>query len=409
MNLEQLIAAAKAKLVALKSRIEAGEDAAIEEAEQAMTELADLEAKKAKADEWSAKIKSIGSVNSGTKDAGQDSPKRGTLGQKAADAVAKGGYVKGNRVSLTVDHKDTTPTPATQVRPTSSSDALSFVSETRDQWVMQPRRRLTIADLFAQETTDKGYVEYFVESATMVGSITTVAEGGAYPQVEFGIPTKKTDAIKKIGCIYKDSAELLDDGPRLASAIDDQAMYRMDIVEEDQLLKGDGTGSNLTGLLNVSGLQTKSYAKTATVLDIIEAIKSCKPAITKMTPRFRADALLVNDEDWDAITSLKDSNNQYMAAGPFSGAYGNAQILGEEPPLWGLRIVATQAVPKDTYVVGAFKLGGSVIRRGGRNVEVTNSDGTDFEKDIIAFKPSERLTLAVRYPAAFVKLTRSAT
>ena len=56
-------------------------------------------------------------------------------------------------------------------------------------------------------------------------------------------------------------------------------------------------------------------------------------------------------------------------------------------------------------VIGAFKLGGSVIRKGGRVIDITNSDGTDFEKGLVAFRPSERLALAVRYPAAFVKLS----
>ena len=64
----------------------------------------------------------------------------------------------------------------------------------------------------------------------------------------------------------------------------------------------------------------------------------------------------------------------------------------------------TQAVPKGTCIVGAFYLGGSVIKKDGRVVDITNSDVDDFEHGRIAIRPSERMALAVRYPAAFVKI-----
>ena len=195
------------------------------------------------------------------------------------------------------------------------------------------------------------------------------------------------------------------DAERLAQSIDNRAEYLLDITVEDQLLTGNGTGNNIEGLLNRSGLQT---ATCAGMNAAIKAIKKAKVGIKKNTPGFRADALLINDEDWDELTNAQDANNQFLAGGPFYGAYGSSNGPVEEPPLWGLRVVPTQAIAKGTMVVGAFKLGGSVIRKGGRVIDMTNSDGTDFDKGVVAFRPSERLALAVRYPAAFVKLTVTA-
>lgn len=110
-------------------------------------------------------------------------------------------------------------------------------------------RPLTVADLFAQETTSDSAVTYFVEGA-VTGAPTAVGEGGEYPKLEFGDPTPKTDALKKIGCIYKDTDELLADAERLAQSIDNRAEYLLDITVEDQLLTGNGTGNNIEGLLN---------------------------------------------------------------------------------------------------------------------------------------------------------------
>lgn len=335
-----------------------------------------------------------------------------TLGEKAAAAVTAKGIERGTRFSVSsADVKaegDTPTTPTTtttehspNARPTGYAPA---ITEVRPDVLEGARRPLTVADLFAQETTSDSAVTYFVEGA-VTGAPTAVGEGGEYPKLEFGDPTPKTDALKKIGCVYKDTDELLDDAERLAQSIDNRAEYLLDITVEDQLLTGNGTGNNIEGLLNRSGLQT---ATCVGMNAAIKAIKKAKVGIKKNTPGFRADALLINDEDWDELTNAQDANNQFLAGGPFYGAYGNSNGPVEEPPLWGLRVVPTQAIAKGTMVIGAFKLGGSVIRKGGRVIDMTNSDGTDFDKGVVAFRPSERLALAVRYPAAFVKLTVTA-
>lgn len=78
--------------------------------------------------------------------------------------------------------------------------------------------------------------------------------------------------------------------------------------------------------------------------------------------------------------------------------------MTEQPPLWGLRTVITPSVAAGTCVVGAFKLGGSVIRKGGVTVNVANTNEDDFVKNLITILIEERLALAVRYPGAFDKI-----
>ena len=50
----------------------------------------------------------------------------------------------------------------------------------------------------------------------------------------------------------------------------------------------------------------------------------------------------------------------------------------QDPPLWGLKTVVTEAIAQGTVLVGAFKLGGAVIRKGGLRAESTNSHADDF-------------------------------
>lgn len=388
MNLREKLAALLKELEGAKTK---------DDVDRIKGEIVAVKGKIALADE---KQGILDSMNADNPVGGEGKAAARTLGEKAAAAVAAKGIERGQRFSASSDSA-TAGVKAEQkpnARPESYNPA---ITEVRPDILEGARRQLTVADLFAQETTTESAVTYFVEGP-VTGTPTAVGEGAAFPVLEFGEPVANTDALKKIGCVYKDTDELLSDAARLAQSIDNRAEYLLDITVEDQLLSGDGTGNNIQGLLNRSGLQTA----TATSMEAaIKAIKKAKVGVKKNTPGFRADGLLINDEDWDELTNAQDANKQFLAGGPFYGAYGSNNGPAEEPPLWGLRVVPTQAIPKGTMVVGAFKLGGSVIRKGGRVIDMTNSDGNDFDNGIVAFRPFERLALAVRYPAAFVKLT----
>ena len=396
MTIKERLEAAKAELATAKAALEKSGTAEDAEAlEKAIKSVEDLQKAADDADHAAELLKSMG-VMEGAAD-GEAQANAGTRGEKmAAEVVAKHAKLaEGERLNLSIKAAGDANTA-----PALDGGAAILRTEVREDILQGPRRALTVAQLFAQETTDKAAVTYFVEGA-VEGDPATVKEGGAFPQLHFGEPTPQTDALKKIGCLYKDTDELLEDAPRLAASFDNRADYLMDIREEDQLLSGDGTGNNITGLLNRSGLQTMTVKGMDGVVD---AIAQAKTAVSKNTPGFVADGLLVNDEDWTSIKLLKDANKQYLAGGPFVGAYGNGGYVAE-PPLWGLRVVPTSAIAKGTMVVGAFFLGGSVIRKGARVVDVSNSNEDDFKNGLVAFRPSERIALAVRYPAAFVKLT----
>jgi HK97 family phage major capsid protein len=403
MTLKEKLAALKKELAGLTEMVKSGDDSSTKRAKEIVdTEIPALEKQIADANEKHRLLDAMKSnepVDSDPHDGSQKASAK-TLGQAAAAAVKSNGSVFGKRFTVVASGAKAATDPNTNP----AGDYKPIITEFRPDIQTGPRRQLTVADLFSQETTNATAVTYFVEGA-VDGAPTTIAEGGAYPQIHSAEPTAQTDALKKLGCFYKDTDELLADTPRLAQSIDNRANYLMDITEEDQLLAGDGTGNNILGLLHRSGLQTATVASLELAL---LAIKHAKVLIKKNTPGFRADGLLLNDEDWDLLTNLQDANKQFLAGGPFYGAYSSMNSnIAEEPPLWGLRPVPTQAVAAGTIVIGAFALGGSVIRKGGRSVEMTNSDGTDFEKGMMTIRPSERLALAIRYPAAFMKLTVS--
>jgi HK97 family phage major capsid protein len=248
-------------------------------------------------------------------------------------------------------------------------------------------------------------VTYFVEGA-VEGSLATVAELGQKPQLHFVNPTTVTDALKKIAGWWDTSDEMVEDLPYMVSEINDRGRYLLAMAEEAQLLNGNGTGTNVLGLLNRSGIQTVTQASTGFTGETApDAIFRAMTAIQTATG-LSADAIIINPADYQTLRLSKDANGQYFGGGFFSGEYGNGGIVSQ-PPLWGLRTVVSAAVAAKTVVVGNLSVAATVYRKGGVRVESTNSDLGKFTTNVITTRIEERVALAVRMPLAVAKVTLS--
>ncbi|VXB25084.1 HK97 family phage prohead protease [Arthrobacter sp. 9V] len=264
------------------------------------------------------------------------------------------------------------------------------------------RERLTIADWLGSGTLTSNAISYFVEKATVEGAFTTVAEGGAKPQLHFPDYDKVTETLAKIAGFIKISDEMTEDAAFLVTEIENRLLYQLRLFEEAQLLNGNGTGTNVRGILNRSGVQTEAAANNTDNADAIFRGLTKVQTATGLT----ADGIVINPIDYQKQRLAKDGNGQYFAGGFFAGQYGNGGIL-QDPPLWGKNTIVTSAIAAGTVLVGAGKQAATVYRKGGVRVEGTNTHGDDFTNNMVTIRAEERLALAVRQPAAFVKVTLS--
>ncbi|ATW59065.1 major capsid protein [Gordonia phage Gustav] len=269
-----------------------------------------------------------------------------------------------------------------------------------DKTIVQARReRPTIADLCGAGTISGNAISYFVEAA-MQGGFATVAEGGAKPQISFDNPTAVVDALKKIAGWIDMTDEFIEDLGFLKSEIDTRLLYQLTMFEEAQLLSGNGTGQNLLGIRNRSGVQVQAAPTDAA--DNADAVFEAMTKVSTATS-LTADALVIHPLDYQEFRLSKDGNGQYFGGGYFQGQYGNGSVL-ENPNLWGLRTVVTTAATQGEILLGAFRIGATVYRKGGVRVEATNTHADNFTNNKVTVRAEERVALAVRYPAAFVKV-----
>jgi HK97 family phage major capsid protein len=371
-------------------------------------EISDIESKSAEAIELKGKIeiaeksadlmKQFSETEPDAVDTAPESKGAATLGEHFAKCIGgQDGLLKLKTRGATIEAPEFVKA---NTDPNTVGSSFGAVLTDVDQSIVHPYRRPTVADLFGTGSINGTAVTYYVEGA-VEGAFTTVAEGGQKPQIHIINPTPVTDKLTKIAAWFDNSDEMVEDLAFMVSEINNRGQYLLSLAEENQLLSGDGTGTNLTGLLNRSGVQTEAQAASND-----NAQDTIFRALTKVQTAtgLLADGIVINPLDYQALRLSKDANGQYFGGGFFSGEYGNGGVT-IQPPLWGTRTVVSSAVPAKTVVVGAFKASTTVYRKGGVRVESTNSDAGKFTKNIITTRIEERLALAVRIPSATVKVT----
>jgi len=411
VNLKQLRAAAlKAAQDVIDGAKAAGRDLTAEE-------QTTVEAKFAEVDEFDTKIKAAGESDALMKRLGSyGAPEAGdgdreaapakSLGEHFVKTVGQDGLLRVKTIGgATVAAPEWSPNAKAATDTQATPASLAPWLTTFDRTVVRAFRRPVISDLLGQGTLGAGSnaVSYLVEGA-VEGSLATVAEGGAKPQFHLTDPTTRTDALKKIAGFLKFTDEMAEDAEFWVSEINQRGLYLLALAEENQLLNGDGTGNNVLGLLNRSGIQTEAAANNTDNADAIYRALSKVQTATGLT----ADGIAINPVDYQALRLRKDGNGQYFGGGFFQGQYGNGDIEWQ-PPLWGISTIVTAAVAAGTVAVAAFNTASTVYRKGGVRVESTNSHASDFTNNLITTRIEERVALANRIPAATVKVTLSNT
>lgn len=249
-----------------------------------------------------------------------------------------------------------------------------------------PQRRLTVRDLLSQGRMDGNALEYVKETG-FVNNAAPVAEGAAKPSSDMKLDLVTTSA-KVIAHWMKASKQVLSDISQLGSIIDQRLLYGLAYVEEAQLLNGDGTGQNLAGIIpQATAYSAPITLSSPTSIDMIRLMH-----LQAALAEYPSTGTVMHPSDWAWIETLKDTTGRYIIGNPQGGI---------APTLWGLPVVATQAMTIDKVLVGAFRLGAQVFDRWDARVE-TGFVNDDFTKNLVTILAEERLALAVYRPEAFI-------
>jgi len=247
-------------------------------------------------------------------------------------------------------------------------------------------------ELVPTGTTDQQALTY-MEETTFTNNAAEVLEAGTYPEAALAL-TERTDPVRKIAVWLPVTDEQLEDVSGIQSYIDNRLTFMLRQRLNTQVLNGDGTAPNISGILDRSGLQTQAKGADPTPDAIFKAMTLIMLSGAG-NGGANANFVALHPNDWQDIRLLRTTDGIYIWGSPSDP--GIARI-------WGVPVTPTQALTAGTGLVGDTNYMELAYKRG-IEVQVTNSHSDFFINGKQAIRADVRAALAVYRAAAFCTVT----
>lgn len=269
-----------------------------------------------------------------------------------------------------------------------SAGALIY-SDREAETVSLARQSLRIRDLLMPGGTTSNSVEYRRQLAR-TNNAAIAAETTLKPESNY--TWEAADAkVKTIAHWVAVSKQAMGDAAQLESEIDGELRYGLDLVEDAQLLAGDGVGENFEGLITAATAYSGAAEAKITAPSLIDKLRVA--LLEASLALYPADGIVLNPEDWMVVETQKDADNRYIFANP-TGIAG--------PVLWGRNVVPTLSMSVDKFLVGAFRMAAQIYDREETEVTISSEDRDNFVKNMLTVLAEKRLALAIKRPQALI-------
>lgn len=291
-----------------------------------------------------------------------------------------------------------------------AASAGALVRPDRQSEVVIANRRATrIRDLIPTIPTASNAIEYVRRD---VFTNNAAAQAPGTPNTAIGAGELQTKAqsnityavvtapVRTFAHFIPASRQVLSDAPMLQGLIDTDMIYGLDLISDNQILNGDGTNQNLTGLMVDTGISvvTPDVATANAAARPQAMLEHIRKAITTMQVNeyYNVTGIVLNPTDWATIETAKATDGQYIWASVANGA---------EERVWRVPVVITNAMTVGRFLLGDWTLGAKLYDREDANIRISESHGNFFVQNAVAILAEERYAMAIPHPKAFARGT----
>jgi HK97 family phage major capsid protein len=266
----------------------------------------------------------------------------------------------------------------------------------RETEITRDPQRMPLMESIASVTPINSNKVEWTEVLNETGAPAQTAELAKFPVKDwtFGIFDAK---VKKSAVYTKASNEIKEDMGELVNIVNSFLVEDLNLHVDQQLLNGDGTGENLTGIFTIS--PTFTGGTLAGSVDDPNNMDVLRAAIAEIqvvgNGKFMPNAILMNPADVALMELTKGTDGHYVMP-PFSTA--------ERTQISGVRIIANTAIPAGEFLAGDFSKF-RIRQARGLTVQVAVENEDDFLRDMFTIRASRRLVSYMRTNdnGAFVK------
>lgn len=258
--------------------------------------------------------------------------------------------------------------------------------------VALPVRNVRLLDVISVGDTDSDTVEWANET-TVTDAAAETAYGTAAPESAYGY-TKTSTTVKRLPAFVPATKGALMDGGQLESLLSNRLARGVRLRAESQILGGNGTGENLSGIVTACAAGANLVQAKAT-----DSYFDCAhKAITQVRTNYFEDPTVIglHPTDFESILLEKDANGNYV--------HGRAASEGTVQTIWGLNPVVSTVFSQGTAWVGDFTQA-QLWMRTGLTIATSDQHQDFFIKGLVAILAEMRAAFAVLQTKAFVKVT----
>lgn len=261
-------------------------------------------------------------------------------------------------------------------------------------------RQLSLLDLIPRTPTSSDTIEYvsetaFTNAAAPVPEATaTTGTSGAKPESTLSFATN-TQPVRTIAHWVPVTNRMLADAPGLRGYIDARLLLGLNLALEAQIASGDGTGENLLGILNASGINVMPRGTQSNQDAIFAGIQQ-----VRVTGLSEPTAIVVNPVDFGLIRLARENS----ATGTLGGYLMGPPSATGATTLWGLPVVISLGLPAGTALVGDFAQADMLWDREEGQVRVGWID-QQFIRNMQTLLAELRVAFTVFRGSAFSKIT----
>ncbi len=255
---------------------------------------------------------------------------------------------------------------------------------------------LTVASRLGQGVATQNTIVFLEENVTTTGAlserysdsdatVTLTAEAGLKPAANIDW-VRRSVALSKIAAFMPISDEMIEDEPQLASYIN--ARLGLFIRQaEDAFLIDAIEAAAATATASEIGSANNWFDAIASGIQSVQSESALNPDTVLMNPR----------DFWTMSVSKSAGDGNYFGGSPYSAAQRNP---------WGVPALVSTAITQGTAIVGAFQEAATVWRKGGLQINASNSHSDYFRRNLTALRAEERLAITIFRPAGFQRVTR---
>ncbi len=258
--------------------------------------------------------------------------------------------------------------------------------------VNTPHQMLRMRDILPVLPTTSNSVEYpslaaYTNNARAQGDASPGGiEGELFAESAFTF-TLSSAAVITLGHVAVASQQVLDDAKVLGQFLSNELLYGLKLVEENQILTGNGSAGTLNGLTN----NATAYSRGVTNDTMLDTLAKAKTQLE--LSNYVPDGVVLNPVDYLSMATAKDSQNRYIWGDPKSDT---------PPSVWNVPIVVSNSMTQGRFLMGDFRQAATVWDRVDAMVELSTSHSDFFQRHLVMLKAWERITLTVQRSTAMV-------